>query len=86
VLSKIIQDGVVFAGQCFNRLFTRGQMHCPTCDGVLKEETEGGGQAYLVCDSKGKGCANPIKSFSSANELYQWRDSTWEVVARICKE
>jgi uncharacterized protein with PIN domain len=86
MLSKTIQDGVIFIGECFNSLFTPGELRCPNCNGVLQEEIANEGEAYLRCSSKGKGCANPVKRFTSAREMYEWRDSTWEVIARICKQ
>jgi len=86
VLSRRLQDGVVFVGECFNRIFKPGELHCPNCDGALSEETAAAGEAQLVCTTRGKGCVNPIKSFESSRAMYQWRDSTWEVLARTCKE
>ena len=86
MLSRRLQDGVVFVGECFNRIFKPGELHCPNCDGALSEETAAAGEAQLVCTTRGKGCVNPIKSFESSRAMYQWRDSTWEVLARTCKE
>lgn len=86
MLSKTIHDGVVFIGECFNRLFTPGELRCPHCNGVLREEIAKAGDAYLVCTSEEKGCGNPIKSFVSSHHLYQWRDTTWELIARTCKQ
>lgn len=76
----------MFAGECFDRIFKPDELRCPTCDGALSEEIAAAGEAHLVCTTKGKGCVNPIKSFESSRAMYQWRDSTWEVLARMCRQ
>ncbi|HEY0704111.1 MAG TPA: hypothetical protein VGD60_15180 [Candidatus Acidoferrales bacterium] len=85
MLSRRIQDGVTFVSQCVNHIFRRGALHCPHCDGVLKEQVAQTGPAYLVCPAKGKGCPDPVKSFESSIEMYEWRDSTWQIIERACK-
>jgi hypothetical protein len=86
VLSRKIQDGVSFVGECVNHLFTPKGMHCPCCDSALREEVAPAGHAYLFCNKQVHGCASPVKSFESAQEMYRWRDSIWEVIARTCKQ
>ena len=86
MLSRRIQDGVTFVGECVNHFFTPMELHCPHCDGVLSEEIAAEGKASLFCSTKGKGCVSPVKSFESSQEMYRWRDSIWEVIARTCKE
>jgi len=86
VLSKRLQDGVIFAGECFDRIFKPGELRCPNCEGALREEIAAAGEAQLNCTTKGKGCVNPMKSFASSRAMYEWRDSIWEVLARICKQ
>jgi hypothetical protein len=52
---------------------------------VLEEEIAKAGEAYLVCNSMLKVCANPVKVFIGATEMHRWRDRGWEVIAGICK-
>jgi hypothetical protein len=86
VLSRKIQDGVTFVGECVNHFFTPKGLHCPCCGGALREEVAPAGQAYLFCNKPVQGCASPVKSFESAQEMYRWRDTIWEVIARTCKQ
>jgi hypothetical protein len=85
VLSRKIQDGVIFVSQCVNKIFTRGDLRCPQCGGPLVEETKAAGPAALVCSGRGPTCANPVKSFESTREMYEWRDTIWEDIARTCR-
>ena len=86
MLSRKIQDGVIFVGECVNHFFTPRELRCPCCDGVLREEIAAAGEASLICGAQGKGCASPVKSLESSREMYRWRDSIWEVIARTCKQ
>ena len=86
MLRQSLHDGVTFVGECFNRLFTPRELRCHNCQGVLREEITTAGNANLVCSTKGKGCPSPVKSFETSHAMYQWRDTTWEVIARVCRE
>ena len=85
VLSRKVQDGVIFVSECVNHFFTPKDIRCPHCDGVLQEKIATEGEASLFCSTTGKRCG-PVKSFESAQEMYRWRDSIWEVLARTCKQ
>jgi hypothetical protein len=69
-----------------NHFFRPMELRCPHCDGVLREEIAAEGKAALFCSAQGQGCANPVKSFESSQEMYRWRDTIWEVIARTCKQ
>jgi hypothetical protein len=86
VLSRKIQDGVVFVSQCVNHIFKPRELLCPICNGVLREEVATGGRTSLFCSTSGPTCVSPVKTFESEREMYQWRDSIWEVIARTCRE
>jgi hypothetical protein len=85
VLSRKFQDGVIFVSECVNKIFTRGDLRCPQCGGTLVEETKPAGQAVLVCSDQGPTCLNPVKTFESTREMYEWRDTIWETIARTCR-
>jgi len=75
----------LFVGDCTNGQFTPGEIRCPNCEGLLEEEIATAGEAYLVCNSMRKVRANPVKNFIDAAEMHRWRDTSWEVIAGICK-
>ena len=85
MLSKKIQDGVVFVSECVNHIFKPRELLCPICNGILREEVAPGGRTSLLCSNPGPSCVSPVKTFESEREMYQWRDNIWEVIARTCR-
>ena len=84
-LNRTLHEGALFVGDCTDGKFTPGELLCSNCNGLLEEEIAKAGEAYLVCNSTIKVCANPVKVFIGATEMHRWRDRSWEVIARICK-
>ena len=85
MVTRTLYDGALFVGECLDGKFKPGEIRCSNCNGVLEEEIARAGEAYLVCNSMPKVCANPVKVFEGAAEMRRWRDRSWEVIARICK-
>jgi hypothetical protein len=85
VLSRKLQDGVVFVSECVNHIFKPRELLCPICNGALREEIAAGGRASLFCSAPGPSCVSPVKTFESEREMYRWRDSIWEVIGRACR-
>ena len=85
MVTRTQRDGALFIGECSDGKFTPGEIRCLNCDGLLEEEIAKAGDAYLVCNSLRKVCANPVKVFIGAHEMHRWRDRSWEVIAGICK-
>jgi hypothetical protein len=84
-LARTQHDGALFVGDCTNGQFTRDEIRYPNCEGLLEEEIAKAGEAYLVCNSMRKVCANPVRNFIGAAEMQRWRDRSWGVIAGICK-
>ena len=85
MVTRTLHEGALFVGECLDGKFTPGEIRCSNCNGLLEEEIAKAGEAYLVCNSMPKICANPVKDFMGAAEMHRWRDRSWEVIARICK-
>ena len=85
MVTRTQHDGALFVGDCTDGHFTPGEIRCPNCEGLLEEEISKAGDAYLVCNSMRKVCANPVKVFIGAADMHRWRDRSWEVIAGICE-
>jgi hypothetical protein len=85
MVTRTLHAGALFVGRCLDGKFTSGEIRCSNCNEVLEEEIAKAGEAYLVCSSMPKICANPVKVFIGAAEMHRWRDRSWEVIARMCK-
>ena len=69
MVTRTQHNGALFVGDCTDGQFTPGEIRCPNCDGILEAEIAKAGQAYLVCNSLLKICANPVKTFIGATEI-----------------